>query len=193
MDWSFLNNSARKRDQIVVVDLGAHTTKAVHMQRKGDQFTLLRYVLADNPARQNTPSPELLTEHIKSIVETLDAKTKLITLAVGVTDSVIRQTELPQIPVQDMRLVLKTSPKTYLQQDLPNHIFDCYIIPPACDTRQGGRKGGPSPGQPSFAEVQGAGGGGQKKLFDRASGLRDQGGLHRRRHLAVDDRPHQCV
>jgi type IV pilus assembly protein PilM len=130
MDWSFLNNSKRKRDQIVVVDLGGHTTKAIHMQRKGDQFTLLRYSIMDNPARQNPPSAELLTSHLKSIVETLDIKTKQINLAVGVTDSIIRQTELPQIPVQDMRLVLKTSPKTYLQQDLPNHIFDCYIIPP---------------------------------------------------------------
>jgi type IV pilus assembly protein PilM len=114
----------------VVVDLGSHTTKAIHMQRKGDQFALLRYALAENPIRQNASSPEVLSNHIKSIVETLDAKTKQINLAVGVADSVIRQTELPQIPVQDMRLILKASPKSYLQQDLPNHIFDCYIIPP---------------------------------------------------------------
>jgi type IV pilus assembly protein PilM len=130
MALSFFNQSTRKRDQIVVVDLGSHTTKAVHMQRKGEQFTLLRYAIADNPARQNNPTPELLANHIKSIVETLDAKTKQINLAVGVSDSLVRQTELPQIPVQDMRMVLKTSPKTYLQQDLPNHIFDCYIVPP---------------------------------------------------------------
>jgi len=29
-----------------------------------------------------------------------------------------------------MRLVLKNNSKAYLQQDLPNHVFDCYIFPP---------------------------------------------------------------
>src|SRR5258708_31867618 len=33
------------------------------------------------------------------------------------------------MPVEDMRQVLKNNSKNYLQQDLPNHIFDCYIIP----------------------------------------------------------------
>jgi type IV pilus assembly protein PilM len=29
-----------------------------------------------------------------------------------------------------MRLVLKNNAKTYLQQELPGHVFDCYIFPP---------------------------------------------------------------
>ncbi len=42
----------------------------------------------------------------------------------------VRQIELPQIPIDEMRQILKVNHKNYLQQDLPNHIFDCYIIPP---------------------------------------------------------------
>jgi type IV pilus assembly protein PilM len=38
--------------------------------------------------------------------------------------------ELPQIPVNEMRLVLKNNAKVYLQQDLPNHVFDCHIFLP---------------------------------------------------------------
>jgi type IV pilus assembly protein PilM len=34
------------------------------------------------------------------------------------------------MPVDDMRQILKNNTKTYLQQDLPNYVFDCYIIPP---------------------------------------------------------------
>jgi len=43
---------------------------------------------------------------------------------------VIRLVELPQIPVEEMRLVLKNNTKGYLQQDLPNHVFDCHIFQP---------------------------------------------------------------
>jgi type IV pilus assembly protein PilM len=43
---------------------------------------------------------------------------------------VVRQVELPQIPVDEMRMVLKNNTKSYLQQDMPNHVFDCYIYPP---------------------------------------------------------------
>ena len=130
MALPFFNSAARKRDQIIAIDLGGRATKAVLMQRKGDGYALARYVVTDAPAPQKTFSADVLGEHLKSIVGTLDAKTKQVTLAIGVNDVVVRQTELPQIPVQDMRMILKNSPKTYLQQDLPNHIFDCYIIPP---------------------------------------------------------------
>ncbi|MCX6896619.1 MAG: pilus assembly protein PilM [Verrucomicrobia bacterium] len=130
MSLPFINRSARKRDQILAIDLGGRTTKAVLMQRKGDTLTLTRYAMLDAPVQQKTFSPDLLAEHLKSIVAALDTKTKNINLIVGCQDTIVRQAEMPQIPIQDMRQILKMSPKTYLQQDLPNHIFDCYIIPP---------------------------------------------------------------
>ena len=128
MALPFFNHSAR-RDQVIAIDLGGRTTKAVLMQRRNDAYVLARYALADAPAPQKTFSADVIGEHIKSIVETLEAKTKSVTLAVGVQDLMVRQAEMPQLMLQDMRLVLKTSPKTYLQQDYPNHIFDCYILP----------------------------------------------------------------
>ena len=131
MDLPFINSTARKRDQIVAIDLGGRTTKAVLLQRKGDGYTLLRYALMDAPAPQKTFSADLLAEHIKSIVETLDTKTKHVAVAIGVSDSTVRQAELPQIPMQDLRMILRNNPKAYLQQDLPNYIFDCHIIPSA--------------------------------------------------------------
>jgi type IV pilus assembly protein PilM len=38
--------------------------------------------------------------------------------------------ELPQIPLDEMRMVLKNNTRGYLQQDLPNRVFDCHIMPP---------------------------------------------------------------
>jgi type IV pilus assembly protein PilM len=54
----------------------------------------------------------------------------LVALALGTADSIVRQAELPQMPLPDMRQILKLSSKTYLQQDLSNYVFDCHIIPP---------------------------------------------------------------
>src|SRR5216684_5940978 len=123
------NNTAKKRDQMLSIDLGGRTTKGVHLQRKGDDFVLSRFVLLGAPIYEKNLSADLLGEHLKSVCQALDAKTKLATVAIGVNDSVVRHADLPQMPVEDMRQVLKNNSKNYLQQELSNHIFDCYIIP----------------------------------------------------------------
>src|SRR5271156_4100572 len=123
------SQSKKKRDQIVAIDLGGRSTKAVHMQRKGDTYTLLRYCVMDAPIFEKNISVELLAEHLKAVFQALDTKTKFVSLAIGVSDSIVRQAELPQIPMDDMRQILKNNSKNYLQQDLPGHTFDCYFIP----------------------------------------------------------------
>jgi len=42
---------------------------------------------------------------------------------------VVRQVDLPQIPVDEMRMVLKTNTKAYLQQDYPNHVLTAMSFP----------------------------------------------------------------
>ena len=120
---------------MLAIDLGSRTTKAVQVQRRGNDFTLNRYALLDAPVYDKTLSVELLTEHLKSVVQALDAKTKLVTVALGVNESLVRHVDMPRIPVDDMRQALKISSKNYLQQDLPNHVFDCFIIPPRAGRR----------------------------------------------------------
>ena len=131
MGLPFLNGVAgKKRNQMISVDLGSRTTKAVLLERRGDVFALTRYALLDAPIFEKTLSPELLAEHLKAVREALGAKTKFVTLSIGVNDAIVRPVELPQIPVDEMRLVLKNNTRGYLQQDLPNRVFDCHIIPP---------------------------------------------------------------
>src|SRR6266403_4239970 len=121
-------NGVNKRDQLISIDLGGRTTEAVHLQRKGDAFVLSRYALLDAPIYEKNLSADLLGEHLKNVVQALDAKTKWVTLAVGVNDSLVRHADLPLMPVGDMRQILKNNTKNYLQQDLPGHVFDCFII-----------------------------------------------------------------
>ena len=130
MALPFLNGTAKRPDQLLSIDLGGRTTKAVHLQRRGESYTLSRYALLDAPIYEKNLSADLLAEHLKSVCQALEAKTKIVTIAVGVNDAVVRHADIPQMPVDDMRQVLKNNTKNYLQQDLPGHVFDCFIIPP---------------------------------------------------------------
>ena len=125
-----LSSMSKKRDQVVAVDLGARTTKAVHLLRKGNSFVFSRYALLDAPIYEKSLSSELLGEHLKNVSQALDVKTKHTALVIGMNDSIMRHTEMPLMPVDDMRQILKNNTKTYLQQDLPGYVFDCHIIPP---------------------------------------------------------------
>jgi type IV pilus assembly protein PilM len=123
---------------MVAVDLGNRTTKAVVIERRGEVLALTRYAMLDAPIFEKSISPELLAEHLKTVVQTLQTGTRLVTLAIGLDDVVVRQVELPQIPVNEMRFVLKNNTKGYLQQDLPNHFFDCHIFPPKLQAAKSG-------------------------------------------------------
>jgi type IV pilus assembly protein PilM len=128
MTLPFLNKKEKQRDQVVSIDLGGRTTKAVHIQRNGDRFALSRYAVVDAPIYEKALSADLLTEHLKHVCQALDTRTRNVTLALGVGDSLVRHAELPRMPATDMRQVLKNNPKNYLQQDLPGYLFDCFIL-----------------------------------------------------------------
>jgi type IV pilus assembly protein PilM len=130
MAFAFLGKQSKRLDQIVAVDLGTRSTKAVHLQRKGETFAMSGFTIQDAPIFEKTISPELLTEHLKAITQALPGRPKHAVLVIGIADSLLRHAELPPVPVNDMRLMLKYGSKNYLQQDYPDHIFDVEILPP---------------------------------------------------------------
>jgi Tfp pilus assembly PilM family ATPase len=67
MGVPFISSHAKRRDQVVAVDLGARTTKAVHVQRRGEKFNLVNYVLIDSPAIEKNSSPDVLGDHLKNV------------------------------------------------------------------------------------------------------------------------------
>ena len=130
MALPFQTSLAKRRSLAVAIDMGSHTTKAVCIQRKGNGFELVRYVVQESPAQEKQLSAEALSTLLKSIAQTLGPKTKQIALLIGVDDSLLRHAEVPMMPVADLRLMLKFGSKNYLQQDLPDHVFDCFFLPP---------------------------------------------------------------
>ncbi len=129
MALPFLSTQPKKRHQVVAIDLGMRTTKAVFLQRKGEGYEFVQYALLDAPVFDKTLSAETLGEHLKGVCQALGGRIKQVVLVIGVNDSLLRHAELPMVPVGDMCLMLKYNSKSYLQQDLPDYIFDCYILP----------------------------------------------------------------
>jgi type IV pilus assembly protein PilM len=129
MAMPFFDSSARKsRDQMLAVDLGTRTTKAVHVQRRGEGLALCGYALFDAPLFEKSLTSELLCEHLKAISQAFGGKTKSLALTVGVNDALVRTVEMPVLSIEDMRLVLKHNSKTYLQQDMGSYVFDCHVV-----------------------------------------------------------------
>src|SRR5436190_6140970 len=135
MALPFFDRDARsKRDHILAVDLGSRRTKAVQVHRRGDGYALTGYAMLDAPVYDKTMPIDLLTEHLQTLNKSIESKTKAVALAVGVNDSVVRPVEMPRMPRDDLRQVLRLNSKTYLQQDLSNYAFDCWVIPPSQQT-----------------------------------------------------------
>src|SRR5580704_15830810 len=129
MNIPFLNGG-KNRDQVFAVDLGTRTTKAVLLERRENTFSLARFTVQDAPAYDKAMPQGLLTEHLRSIMETIQPKTRQVTLAIGAGDSVLRSTEMPLMPVDEMRQMLKFISITRLQQDLRDYLYECYSGPP---------------------------------------------------------------
>ena len=142
----------------MAVDLGSRTTKAVLLERRGEVLALTRYALLDAPIYEKKMSPELLADHLRQVSEALGNTTKSLTLTVGLDDVIVRQVELPQIPMDEMRLVLKNNAKGYLQQDLPNHVFRLLRFSTQSARRRQARRGAQAR---RHAQTESVGGGGK--------------------------------
>ena len=88
----FANGDTRKkRAQIIAVDLGSRTTKAVLLERRGELLALTRFALLDAPIVEKKISPELLADHLHNVAEALGGNVKYIAAAVGLGDALVRQ------------------------------------------------------------------------------------------------------
>jgi len=131
---SLTSGPNKKRTQVVAIDLGARTTKAVQILRKGAGFELVNFACKDTPTADKGLSAEALAEHLKAVAHAVSARNKHITLVIGLGESLLRHAEMPLMPIPDMRLMLKFNSKNYLQQDFPEHSFDCHLLPLLSET-----------------------------------------------------------
>jgi len=124
-----LFSQQRNRDELVAIDLGCRITKAVHLRRDPTGYSLLNYLLLDAPISDRRLSPEMLAAHLNAIWQALRTRTRNVVFVMGASDALLWHAELPMVPASDLRRMVKLSPKTYLQQELPDYVFDCYAKP----------------------------------------------------------------
>lgn len=115
-------------DQIIAIDLGTRSTKAVCLEKDGETLRLVSYTIQDRPDFGKTLSREALSKHLIAVAEALNPKTKQVILVVGASESIICHAEMPSIGTSEMRKMVKLSPKLYFQEDLPNYSFDCFVL-----------------------------------------------------------------
>lgn len=118
-----------QRDQIVAIDLGSRVTKAVLMQRRGEIVALQNYTFREDPTSAKPLSGEELGERLKAIIQALGAKTKRIVFVINNEDGRLCHADLPPVGVSDMRRLVRLSSKTFFQEELSGHFFDCHILP----------------------------------------------------------------
>lgn len=127
MALPFLSNSGKRRDQAVVIDLGTRVTKAVSIQRKGEAYSFAGFTMVDAPVYDRGISPDILSEHLKTVVHQLGARTKQLIIVLGVGDSILRTAEMPLVAANDMRMMVRLNSKNYLQQEFQDYLFDCHV------------------------------------------------------------------
>lgn len=128
-----MSSFEKKRDQVMVIDLGAKVTKAVHISRKANGFTLNSFALVDAPVYDKGLNVGPMADHLKAVTQVLNSRLKLVSLAIGVESSLLRHADMPMVTTHDMRQMLKFSSKNYLQQDLSDCVFDVHMLPGKSD------------------------------------------------------------
>lgn len=174
MGLPFFSGQPKRREQILAIDLGDRSSKAVYLQRRGERFSLVNYAILDAPIAEKTPGPELLAEHFRTVAKALGTppKGKRVTLALGVNESLFRQIEVPLMPLGDMRQMLRFNSKTYLQQELVDYVYDCSYLPLAPTGKAADGKVNPAGGKHKVLV-----GGARRKYIDDLQNAVRQAGL----------------
>ncbi len=132
MTLKALSNLARHREQreeVIVIDLSTPITKAVHLRRKDDRLTLVSYCSQKAPEPEEGGSHKALTEHFKSLRQSLGTKIRETVVIVGMDQSMLRNVESPLMDRVEMRHALRLNAKQFLKEDMPDSVFDCFSPP----------------------------------------------------------------
>lgn len=112
---------------IVGIDIGNHTLKAVRLQKKGTTYALVRIATVPtnrDPQDQALPTNAVITSQLKEVLASLKTSGTDYHFTVNSPNSTVRYVELPNMPLEDVRAALKLNSATYLRQSFDNFTFD---------------------------------------------------------------------
>ena len=116
-------------DRIVAIELGSLTSRAVHLQKVGEQLKVLKFTVRESPLKQQDLTAEVVAEHFRKLLQDLQANTKDIVVALGMEESILQRVQMPRASEDELRQILKLSGTKYFPQDITNLTFDVTVVP----------------------------------------------------------------
>jgi type IV pilus assembly protein PilM len=112
--------------EVVAIDAGSRVTKAVHLCRRADGYAVVAHALFETPSGERGGAGPRWVEVFRRATKALKTTCRHVVVVLGPPAAQLMHVDLPHTSVSDLRKMIKLSPKSYLQQDLPDHLFDCY-------------------------------------------------------------------
>ena len=130
-----LRSKTRGAPRVVGVELGGLTSRAVHLERSGDQLKVLKFSVRESPLKDPNLTAAVLAEHFQKLIKDLQTNTRDIVVCLGMEDAILQRVQMPRTSIDELRQILKLSGTKYFPQDINNHIFDVAIVQRASSNR----------------------------------------------------------
>ncbi len=115
---------ARRGNSVIGIDLGKHSFKGVHLQRKSDsRFVLTGFATREAP--RETLTTEELSQQIKLLLRELGGGAKNCAIAISDPGALLRIIEQPNTPVDLLRNALRLNGLAVLNQECKEFVLDC--------------------------------------------------------------------
>ena len=119
------------------LDIGSTHLKTVVLGREGEQVQLLEYAIAPftTPAGKAGAEQEFGNELLQFLGQ-LKMPERRVSASITCTSAVVCEAELPRIPIEEVRNVLKLNSARYLRRDFSNYLFDAVeLMEPLVDPK----------------------------------------------------------
>jgi type IV pilus assembly protein PilM len=123
-----LRSKTRGAPRVIGIELGGLTSRAIHLERAGDELKVLKFSVRESPLKEPNLTPAMLAEHFQKLAKDLQANTKDIVVSLGMEEAILQRVQMPRASNEELRQILKFSSTKYFPQDITNHIFDVAIV-----------------------------------------------------------------
>ncbi len=117
--------------RVIGIELGGLTSRAVHLQRSGEELKVLKFSVRESPLKQQDLTPATLAAHFQKLAKDLQASTKDLVVVLGMEEAILQRVHMPRAPIDELRQMLKLSGAKYFPQDISHHLFDVSVVPRA--------------------------------------------------------------
>ncbi len=122
---------AKLLNNVIGVDVGQHTLKAIHVIRRG-RPVISGYGIRTVESTQL--DQDALSHHLKLLLADVGGGARAHAVVLSGKDAVLRIIDQPQTPISILRNALKINGSMVLHQELPNYIFDCAAVETSKET-----------------------------------------------------------